>query len=130
MKVVLELDEIGQLKFHSVDTDRILQALSDVAAGVLTLHSEVEILRSQGVSLMATAAEIQAQVTAVREGVAAIGPSLADIAADIDRIKAQIVGGITADEATAIQNQLATVQDAVTSVVTAARTLAESNPNP
>jgi prefoldin subunit 5 len=118
------------IHIHTVDTDKILRALSDVASGVEELRKELAFLRSQGGSLMVTAQEIQAQVTAIRDEVATIGPALADVAADIDRIKAQIVGGITADEATAIQNQLTTVHDAVSSVATAAKTLAESNPNP
>jgi uncharacterized protein YoxC len=131
MHLTVGADDVsGQLHIHTVDTDRILQALGEVASVVAALQQQVTFLTSQGAQLMAKADDIQAQVATVRSGVAAIGGSLGNITADIERIKQQLSGGLTAAEADAAIAELTSLQTQVNAVATAAANLAASNPEP
>lgn len=118
----LKVDDI-HVHVHTVDFDRILRGLGELAKG------NAEIL-AQGAALMSKVEDIQAQVTSIRGGVTSIGESLANVAADIDRIKADISGGLTASEADAVNADLTELQTKVQGVADAASALAESNPDP
>jgi tetrahydromethanopterin S-methyltransferase subunit B len=112
---VLKFDDV-HVHIHTIDTDRVVALLTE--------------LTQLGAQLMTKLDDIQAQVTTIRSGVAAIGGSLGNVSADIERIKAQLVGGMTATEADTAIADLTTLQEQVAAVATAAADLAASNPDP
>ena len=107
---------------HEVDTDRILHAIGELASGL-------EASLAQGVAqLMATAAEITAQMQGIRNDVGRFGPALANIEADINRIKGKVVGGLTAAEGDAISTELGALGTTLRSIVEAAERIAAATP--
>lgn len=72
--------------------------------------------------------ELTARVTEIETAVSEMGPSLENIAGDIDSIKAELAGGVTAAEATALQGRLDTLSTGVREVANRAAAIAAQTP--
>lgn len=129
------------IKFVFGEIRIVLEDPAPVLAEVKALRGEIKALREQSMTKLT---DIQSKVTALNEQTTKLGDAqgeqavaLANVAGDIERIKAQIVGGLTADEADGVVASLDGVLATVTSAADGARTqadalkaLAADNPEP
>jgi methyl-accepting chemotaxis protein len=83
---------------------------------------------TQGVTLMAKVDDIRAKLTEVNTATNTLGDNLANIAADIERIKGAVVGGVTEDDADAVLADLENLRVAVQGAADNASQIAASTP--
>ena len=84
----------------------------------------------QGGVLMGKFEDLSAQVGQLRTEVGRLGPALANIRDDVARISAQLIDGVTPEQAVALGTDLATTVTALAALATQAEEIAAITPEP
>lgn len=126
------LDNAGLWKALSECGGSSTGAGGEVAAAIRALQGRIDVLTARLAEVSMTLEQIRASNAAILAGLGELDGALSNIAADIQRIKDAIpsTGGLTAEETRTVAEELAGLQSRVQVVVDAAKSLADSNPEP